>query len=53
MEIGVIEGDNEQASSELLKLLYNTLGERTQTIGPGTADEIADQTQKANIMLYQ
>ncbi|XP_040196793.1 advillin [Rana temporaria] len=52
MEIGVIEGDNEQASSELLKLLYNTLGERTQTIGPGTADEIADQTQKANIMLY-
>ncbi|CAI9621768.1 unnamed protein product [Staurois parvus] len=52
MEIGVIEGDNEQTSSELLKLLYNTLGERTQTIGPGTADEIADQTQKANIMLY-
>ncbi|XP_077339788.1 advillin [Lithobates pipiens] len=52
MEIGVIEGDNEQASSELLKLLYNTLGERTQTIGPGTADETADQTQKANIMLY-
>lgn len=52
MEIGVIEGDNEQASSELLKLLYNTLGDRTQTIGPGTADEIADQTQKANIMLY-
>lgn len=52
MEIGVIEGDNEQASSELLKLLYNSLGDRTQTIGPGTADEIADQTQKANIMLY-
>lgn len=52
MEIGVIEGDNEKASSELLKLLYNSLGDRTQTIGPGTADEIADQTQKANIMLY-
>ncbi|XP_018417607.1 PREDICTED: advillin [Nanorana parkeri] len=53
MEIAVIEGDNEQASSELLKLLINTLGDRTQNIKPGTADEVADQTQKANIMLYQ
>lgn len=53
MEIGVIEGDNEQASSDLLKLLFNNLGERTQNFGPGTADEVADQAQKANIMLYQ
>ncbi|KAG8585521.1 hypothetical protein GDO81_005059 [Engystomops pustulosus] len=52
MEIGVIEGDNEQASPELMKLLISTLGERTQKIGPGAADEVADQAQKANITLY-
>ncbi|KAM5180596.1 advillin [Mantella aurantiaca] len=52
MEIGVIEGDNEQSSSELLKLLYSTLGGRTNNIGTGTPDEVADQAQKANIMLY-
>ncbi|CAJ0930655.1 unnamed protein product [Ranitomeya imitator] len=52
MEIGVIEGDNEQASQDLMKLLISTLGERTQRIVPGCADEVADQTQKANIMLY-
>ncbi|XP_072254499.1 advillin [Pyxicephalus adspersus] len=53
LEIGVIEGDNEQPSSELIKTLFNTLGERTQNIGPGTADEVADQLQKSNITLYQ
>ncbi|MEE6471775.1 hypothetical protein FKM82_009370 [Ascaphus truei] len=52
MEIGVIEGDHEQAAPELMKLLISTLGERTHTIGSGTPDEVADQTQKANIMLY-
>ncbi|KAG9491613.1 hypothetical protein GDO78_000237 [Eleutherodactylus coqui] len=52
MEIGVIEGDDEQASPELMKLLINTLGERTQRIGPGSTDEVADQKQKANLMLY-
>ncbi|KAM4796909.1 advillin [Rhinophrynus dorsalis] len=52
MEIGVIEGDNEQASPELMKLLISTLGERTHSIVPGLPDEVADQTQKANIMLY-
>ncbi|XP_077153912.1 advillin isoform X2 [Ranitomeya variabilis] len=52
MEIGVIEGDNEHASQDLMKLLISTLGERTQRIVPGCADEVADQTQKANIMLY-
>ncbi|KAM4046007.1 advillin isoform 2-T3 [Anomaloglossus baeobatrachus] len=52
MEIGVIEGDHEQTSQELMKLLISTLGERTQKIVPGCADEVADQTQRANIMLY-
>ncbi|XP_075055429.1 advillin [Mixophyes fleayi] len=52
MEIGVIEGDNENAFPELLKLLVSTLGERRCKLGPGSADEVADQTQKCNIMLY-
>ncbi|KAM4699877.1 advillin isoform 1-T2 [Discoglossus pictus] len=53
MEIGVVEGDQEQASPELMKLLVSTLGERTHKIGPGIPDEVADQTQKSNIMLYR
>ncbi|KAM8976191.1 advillin [Pelodytes ibericus] len=52
MEIGVVDGDQEQASPELMKLLISTLGERTHRIGPGSADEVADQAIKANIMLY-
>ncbi|OCT92895.1 advillin-like [Xenopus laevis] len=52
MDIKIIEGDQEEASPELMYLLVKTLGERTQNIGPGAPDEVADQKQKANIMLY-
>ncbi|KAE8626728.1 hypothetical protein XENTR_v10006726 [Xenopus tropicalis] len=52
MDIRVIEGDQEDASPELRDLLINTIGKRTHNIGPGTPDEVADQKQKANIMLY-
>ncbi|XP_045148173.1 advillin isoform X2 [Echinops telfairi] len=50
-EIGVIEGDREAASPELLKVLQDTLGRRS-IIKPAIADEIIDQQQKSNIMLY-
>uniref|UniRef100_A0A8C5LU75 Advillin n=1 Tax=Leptobrachium leishanense TaxID=445787 RepID=A0A8C5LU75_9ANUR len=53
MEIGVVDGDLEQSSPELMKLLMSTLGDRSNHIGPGTPDEVADQMQKSNIMLYQ
>uniref|UniRef100_A0A2K5CMG3 Advillin n=1 Tax=Aotus nancymaae TaxID=37293 RepID=A0A2K5CMG3_AOTNA len=50
-EIGVIEGDKEAASSELMKVLQDTLGRRS-IIKPAVPDEITDQQQKSNIMLY-
>ncbi|XP_036313974.1 advillin isoform X1 [Pipistrellus kuhlii] len=50
-EIGVIEGDKEAASPELMKILQDTLGRRS-VIKPAVPDEIIDQQQKSNIMLY-
>ncbi|XP_041036231.1 advillin [Carcharodon carcharias] len=51
-EIGVIEGDQEQKSPELMKVVINVLGERTKKINPPTSDEKAGQQQRANISLY-
>lgn len=51
-EIGVIEGDKEAASPELMKVLQDALGRRS-IIKPAVPDEIIDQQQKSNIMLYQ
>ncbi|XP_009423301.1 advillin isoform X2 [Pan troglodytes] len=51
-EIGVIEGDKEAASSELMKVLQDTFGRRS-IIKPAVPDEIIDQKQKSTIMLYQ
>ncbi|XP_015983170.2 advillin isoform X2 [Rousettus aegyptiacus] len=50
-EIGVIEGDKEAASLALMKVLQDTLGQRS-IIKPAVPDEIIDQQQKSNIMLY-
>nr|XP_031318194.1 advillin isoform X3 [Camelus dromedarius] len=50
-EIGVIEGDKEAASPELMKVLQDTLGQRS-VIKPAVPDEIIDQQQKSNITLY-
>ncbi|XP_006757426.1 PREDICTED: advillin [Myotis davidii] len=50
-EIGVIEGDKEAASPELMKVLQDALGRRS-IIKPAVPDEIIDQQQKSNIMLY-
>ncbi|KAM8802841.1 LOW QUALITY PROTEIN: advillin [Rhynchonycteris naso] len=50
-EIGVIEGDKEGASPELMKVLEDTLGRRS-LIKPAAPDEITDQQKKSNIILY-
>uniref|UniRef100_A0A5F8GAA5 Advillin n=1 Tax=Monodelphis domestica TaxID=13616 RepID=A0A5F8GAA5_MONDO len=50
-EIGVIEGDDEAASADLMKVLLDTLGERSQIVS-ATSDELLDQEQKSNITLY-
>ncbi|XP_067881020.1 advillin [Heterodontus francisci] len=51
-EIGVIEGDQELKSPELMKVVKNFLGERTKKLNSPTPDEKADQQQKTNIRLY-
>lgn len=51
-EIGIIEGDDEAASSDLMKVLESELGERTQEIEPAISDEMVDQQQKASLFLY-
>ncbi|XP_058529638.1 advillin isoform X3 [Ochotona princeps] len=51
-EIGVIEGDQEAASPELMKILQDNLGRRT-LIKPALPDEVVDQQQKSSITLYQ
>ncbi|XP_037370985.1 advillin [Talpa occidentalis] len=50
-EIGVVEGDREAASPELMKVLQDTLGRRSILKG-AVPDEIIDQQQKSNTMLY-
>ncbi|XP_026533169.1 advillin [Notechis scutatus] len=52
-EIGIIEGDDEEASSDLMKVLESELGERTQGIRPAISDETVDQQQKASLFLYR
>ncbi|XP_061074673.1 advillin [Conger conger] len=51
-EIGVIEGDDEGSSPKLMEMLTSSLGERTGELPRGTADEVADQEQKAQLTLY-
>lgn len=50
-EIGVIEGDKEAASPELMKTLQDTLGRRS-IIKSAFPDEVVDQQEKSNTMLY-
>uniref|UniRef100_A0A6J0SV50 Advillin n=1 Tax=Pogona vitticeps TaxID=103695 RepID=A0A6J0SV50_9SAUR len=52
-EIGVVEGDEEEASPDLMKVLEKELGERLQAIRPAIPDEVVDQKQKTHISLYR
>lgn len=51
-EIGVIEGDAEGNSPELMGILTSILGERTSKLPPGISDDVADQEQKTQLTLY-
>lgn len=53
MEIEVVEGDEEEVSPELMKLLEEELGEKPQRIKPAVPDEVLDQKQKVHISLYR
>ncbi|XP_020640277.3 advillin [Pogona vitticeps] len=52
-EIGVVEGDEEEANPDLMKVLEKELGERLQAIRPAIPDEVVDQKQKTHISLYR
>ncbi|XP_053150979.1 advillin [Hemicordylus capensis] len=52
-EIGVVEGDEEEASPGLMKVLESELGKRPREIKPAISDEVVDQQQRANISLYR
>ncbi|XP_075757834.1 advillin [Pelodiscus sinensis] len=52
-EIGVVEGDQEGASPELMALLESELGDRPRRIKPSTPDEAVDQHHKASVLLYR
>ncbi|XP_060766257.1 advillin [Neoarius graeffei] len=51
-EIGVIEGDAEDKSQSLMKVLCSVLGERPASLPGGTSDENADQEQMSQVTLY-
>lgn len=50
--IGVVEGDREEASSELMKLMVSVLGQRTGTLRDAVPDDTPDQFQTTNVKLY-
>ncbi|XP_005986223.1 advillin isoform X1 [Latimeria chalumnae] len=50
--IGVLEGEAENASPQLLQVLISELGKRTNKISPATQDDEVDHEKKFNIMLY-
>lgn len=51
-EIGVIEGDAEQSSPQLMEILTGILGKRTVMLSSGPPDESVDQQQMAQLTLY-
>ncbi|KAK6490195.1 villin-1 [Huso huso] len=51
-QIGVIDGDNEAASPELMKIMTAVLGQRTGSLKPATPDNRPDMYQKSNVRLY-
>nr|XP_056709424.1 advillin [Euleptes europaea] len=52
-EIGVVEGDEEEASPDLMKVLEGELGERPQELKQAISDEAVEQQQRTSISLYR
>uniref|UniRef100_A0A8C2H2D2 Villin-like n=1 Tax=Cyprinus carpio TaxID=7962 RepID=A0A8C2H2D2_CYPCA len=52
-QIGVIEGGQEEASPELMKIMTSVLGQRTGHLKEPIPDDKPDQNQTSNVKLYQ
>ncbi|NWV69481.1 VILI protein, partial [Malurus elegans] len=50
-KVGVVDGENEDASPELMKVLKHVLGEK-RDIQPAISDDKVDQTLKSSLKLY-
>lgn len=51
-QVTVVDGENENASEETIKLMKQVLGEK-RTIKEAIADEVVDEKMKSSIKLYQ
>lgn len=51
-QITVVEGDDERASAEAMKLMIQALGEK-RNIKEATPDEVVDEKMKSSIKLFQ
>lgn len=52
-QIGIIEGDKEEAYPELMKVMISVLGQRTGPLKDTVPDNTPDQYQTANVKLFQ
>ena len=52
-QIGVVEGGDEKASPELMKVMTAVLGQRAGLLRDAVPDDQPDQVQNANVRLYQ
>ncbi|XP_060128082.1 advillin [Zootoca vivipara] len=52
-EIGVVDGEVEDASPDLMKVMESELGEKFREIQPAIPDEVVDQQRKTNVSLYR
>lgn len=51
-QVTVVEGDNEDASAEAMKLMKQVLGEK-RNIKEAIPDEVVDEKLKSSIKLFQ
>lgn len=52
-QIGVVEGGQEEASPDLMKVMVSVLGQRTVHLKEAIPDDKPDQNQNSIIKLYQ
>ncbi|XP_055505049.1 advillin [Leucoraja erinacea] len=52
VQVGIVDGDEEDQHPELMKIMTAVLGERKGELKEAEPDQRADQLQKANIRLY-
>lgn len=52
-QIGVVEGESERESPELMKVMTAVLGEKPNKLRDAIPDEKHDQSQSGSVRLYQ